>query len=271
MKRAIIAGGLFAAIVIGALAVAVAGAQTDTPTDTPAPSSTTTPATVGSGDTLRDEFLTDLAGRLGVSVDTLKADIADSQKALIDKGVADGKITQEQADDLKARIDNGGNIDLGRLLGNNKGPVRRFVNNIVDEAASVLGIDKSDVTDGLKAGTSLNDIATAHGMSTADFQSALLAQAKSDLDAKVASGDITQDQADTAYQRLSDNIDKITSGTRGDFGPGFGRFGHGPGRGGPGPFWSGGPDSAPDDSGSSSDTPAPSGGTSTAGGATITF
>jgi hypothetical protein len=270
MKRAIIAGGLFAAIVIGALAVAVAGAQTGSPTDTPAPSSTTAPTT--GADTLRDQFLTELAGRLGVSVDTLKSDIADSQKALIDKGVADGKITQEQADDLKARIDNGDHVDLGRLLGDHKGPIRRVVSDIIGEAAKVLGIDKSNVVDGLAAGTSLNDIANAHNMSTADFQAKLLAQVKTDLDAKVASGDITQAQADQAYQNFSDNIDKITSGTRGDFGPGFGpRFGHGPGRGGPGPFWFGGPDdNTPDDSGSS-DTPAPSGGTLAPSGGTSTI
>jgi hypothetical protein len=258
MKKAIIAGGLFAAIVIGALAVAVAGAQTSSPAATPDSSSTTTPATTD--DTLRTQFLTELAGRLGVSVDTLQTDINDSQKALIDKGVTDGKITQEQANDLKARIDNGEHVQLGRLLGDHAKGIRGIVNNIVDEAAKVLGINKSDVTDGLKAGTSLNDIANAHNMSTADFQAKLLAQVKTDLDAKVASGDITQAQADTAYQKFSDNIDKITNGTRGDFGPGFG---HGPGHGGPGHFRFGGPDDSGNDSGSSSDTPAPSGGTST--------
>jgi hypothetical protein len=258
MKRAIIAGGLFAAIVIGALAVAVAGAQTSSPTATPDSSSTTTPATTD--DTLRTQFLTELAGRLGVSVDTLQADINDSQKALIDKAVTDGKLTQEQANDLKARIDNGDHVELGRLLGDHKKGIRGVVSDIIGEAAKVLGIDKSDVTDGLKAGTSLNDIANAHNMSTADFQTALLAQAKTDLDAKVTAGDITQAQADEAYQKFSDNIDKITNGTRGDFGPGFG---HGPGRGGPGRFWFGGPDDDANDSGSSSDTPAPSEGTTT--------
>jgi hypothetical protein len=259
MKKAIIAGGLFAVIVIGALAVAVAGAQTSSPTATPDSSSTTTPAT--GDDTLHDQFLTELAGRLGVSVETLQADINDSQKALIDKAVTDGKLTQEQANDLKTRIDNGEHVQLGRLLGDHPKGIRGIVNNIVDEAAKVLGIDKSAVTDGLKAGTSLNDIANAHNMSTADFQAALLAQVKTDLDAKVTAGDITQAQADEAYQKFNDNIDKITNGTRDDFRPGFG---HGPGRGGPGRFWFGGPDdNGANDSGPSSDAPAPSGGTTT--------
>jgi polyhydroxyalkanoate synthesis regulator phasin len=248
MKKAIIAGGIFAVIVIGALAVAVAGAQTNTPAATPAPSSTTSPAT--GNDTLRQQFLQDLASRLGVSVDTLQGDIRDSEKALIDKGVADGKITQDQANDLKTRIDKGENVHLGMILGNHRKGIRGVVNDIIGEAAKVLGLQKSDVTDGLKAGASLNDIANAHGTSTADFHTKLLAQVKSDLDARVASGEITQAQADQAYQKLSDNIDKITNGTRFNF-PGL-RHGF---RGGP---WFGGPNGNGGVPGAPGDTPAPS-------------
>ncbi len=221
MKRAIIAGGIFAVIVIGALAVAVAGAQTNSPTATPAPSSTTAPGT-GNNDTLKQQFLQDLANRLGVSVDTLQSDINDSQKALIDQAVANGTLTQNQANDLKTRIDNGENVGLGQILGGHAKGVRGVVNDIIGEAASVLGLQKSDVTDGLKAGTSLNDIANAHGVSTADFQTKLQAQVKSDLDAKVTAGTITQAQADQAYQQFSNNIDKITSSTHANF-SGFGR------------------------------------------------
>jgi polyhydroxyalkanoate synthesis regulator phasin len=259
MKKAIIAGGIFAVIVIGALAVAAAGAQTNTPAATLAPSSTTSPGT--GNDTLRQQFLQDLASRLGVSVDTLQGDIKDTEKALIDKAVTDGKLTQNQANDLKTRIDNGENVQLGQILGNHRKGIRGVVNDIIGEAATVLGLQKSDVTDGLKAGTSLNDIANAHGASTAGFHAKLLAQVKTDLDAQVASGDITQAQADQAYQMFSDNIDKITNGTRGDFGPGFR---HGPGHGGHG---FGGPGfGGPNDNGSvpgAPSAPAPSGGPTT--------
>jgi uncharacterized protein YidB (DUF937 family) len=246
MKKAIIAGGIFTVIVIGALAVAVAGAQTNTPTATPAPSSTTTPGT-GNG-ALRQQFLQDLASRLGVSVDTLQGDIKDTEKALIDRAVTDGKLTQNQANDLKTRIDNGENVQLGSILGNHPKGVRGVINDVIGETAKVLGLQNSDVTDGLKAGTSLNDIANAHGVSTSDFQTKLLAQVKSDLDAKVTAGDITQAQADQSYQTFSNNIDKITNGTRGAF-PGLGRgF-----RGGP---WFGGPNN---NGSNPSATPAPSG------------
>jgi Protein of unknown function (DUF2680) len=249
MKKAIIAGGIFAVIVIGALAVAAAGAQTNTPAATPAPSSSTSPGT--GNDTLRQQFLQDLASRLGVSVDTLQGDIKDSEKVLIDKGVADGKITQNQANDLKTRIDNGENVALGVILGNHRKGIRGVVNDIIGEAAKVLGLQKSDVTDGLKAGTSLNDIANAHGTTTADFDTKLLAQVKSDLDARVTSGEITQAQADQAYQKFSDNIDKITNGTRFNF-PGLRRGFRG------GPLF-GAPNNNGSGPGAPSGTPAPSG------------
>ncbi|HEY8768009.1 MAG TPA: DUF2680 domain-containing protein [Dehalococcoidia bacterium] len=248
MKKAIIAGGIFAVIVIGTLAVAVAGAQTNSPTATPVPSSTVSPGK-GNG-ALRQQFLQDVASRLGVSVDTLQGDIKDSEKALIDQAVTDGKLTQDQANDLKTRIDNGENVQLGKILGNHPKGIRRVVNDIIGEAAKVLGLQKSDVTAGLKAGTSLNDIANAHGMSTADFHTKLLAQVKSDLDTQVASGAITQAQADQAYQKFSNNIDKITNGTRVNF-PGLRRgFRGGPLFGAPNGIVPGAPSATPAPSGS---------------------
>ena len=185
MKRAIIAGGTFAAIVIGAMAVAVAGAQSSSPTATPVPSTTPAPGTDDSDKgEYKDFFLNDLATRLGISVDELKGNIQASEKALVAKALEDGKITQSQADDLNARIDAGEKIYFRFAFGGGH-PIRNAIGNIIDDAAKVLGIDSSEVKDGVKAGTSLQDIASAHGMSADAFKSALLAEVKSDLDAKL--------------------------------------------------------------------------------------
>lgn len=261
MKRAIIAGGTFAAIIIGAMAVAVAGAQSTSPTATPVPSTTTAPDGNTEKDTQREYFLNDLATRLGVTVDELKADIKESEKALVDKALADGKITQEEADSAKARIDAGEHVPFHFIFGD--GPRHGFVKfayNLVEETAKVLGIDESEVATSARGGSSLEQIASDHGMSADAFKTALLAQVKTDLDAKVASGDITQARADETYAKFSDNIDTIVTDTNTDPGPPFGP--HRGGHGGPG-FSFGGPN----EDGTSSD----SGdfGTSTSGTTTI--
>lgn len=52
-----------------------------------------------------DAFWTLLAGKLGVSADDLKAKAVEARKEMIDQAVKDGRVTQEQADAIKARID----------------------------------------------------------------------------------------------------------------------------------------------------------------------
>lgn len=246
MKRAIIAGGTFAAIVLGTLAVAVASAQDDSPTATPVPSTGTDENATDDKGVYSDFFLNDLATRLGVSVDDLTADIQASQKALVDKALADGKITQEEADAAKERIDAGEHVPFHFIFGDGpRHPFIRLAYNLIGETATVLGIDESEVATSVRSGSSLEEIAAANGMSADAFKTALLAQAKTDLDAKVADGDITQERADEIYSKLSENIDTIVTDTNTDPGPPFG-----PHRGGPGRFFSG-----PDEESESDVTP----------------
>jgi hypothetical protein len=92
-----------------------------------------------------------------------------------------------------------------------------------------LGVDVSAVTEGLRSGDTLAEIANANGMETDAFETALLANVKATLDEKVADGDITQEQADNLYERLSNNIDEIVNHEPPDFPPpDFRRF-RGPG------------------------------------------
>ena len=246
MRRTLLGGGMLLAIAAGILAVAVAAAQTASPT--PSPSVT------GSPDSLRGAYKEELAKQLGISVDQLNTALTNTDLALIDKAVEDGKITQSEADKLKENVNNDTNLWPFPMF--RKGVEHRLKAGLIDEAAKVLGVDQSVITNGLKDGKSLADIANANGMSTDDFKAKLLDQVKTNLDAKVTSGDITQDQADNLYNRLSNNIDDIVTHTPGDFGGPHGDFRFGPGHGGHDgpPSWFGGPDQ----DGSSSD-----GGTST--------
>lgn len=104
-------------------ALAQAGA-----TATPSASGTTTPPTTAPSTApqqqtqtaIGDAFWAALAAKLNVSVDTLKTSAVDARKAMIDKAVTDGRITQEQADAIKQRITADSiiaPISLGRVAG----------------------------------------------------------------------------------------------------------------------------------------------------------
>jgi hypothetical protein len=58
--------------------------------------------------------LTDVAKAKNVSVDDLKTAMVAAVKAGIDKAVADGKLTKDQADKLKAQVNQ---ADLDKLFG----------------------------------------------------------------------------------------------------------------------------------------------------------
>lgn len=242
MRKTLLGLGVLSAILAGVLAVGLASAQTSTPE----------PSATGTPENLATRFKEGLAGHLGISVDELNAALDATQYDLIDQAVADGKITEAEAERLKENVDAGHNL---LPFAGARGRIAHGVKiELVQSTADVLGVDVSVVTDSLKNGDSLADIANANGMDTADFETALLADIKSKLDEKVSNGDITQEQADRLYDCLSENIDDIVNHTRGDFGGGFfggpGR-GHGPGFDGP-RFWFGGPqgegDAAPSES-----------------------
>lgn len=59
------------------------------------------------------KYLESLASNLGVSVDALKAANLKTQLALVDQAVADGKITADQATQLKTHITESGGAHLG--------------------------------------------------------------------------------------------------------------------------------------------------------------
>ncbi len=204
--------------VIGLAALAVSGAVTS--------------AQDGSGPV--NTFLAKVAEKLGVSQDKLNTAVQEAQTEMIDQAVAEGRLTQAQADQLKQRAAEGGLVFPFVGPGHGWGESRGVV---PEAAAQVLGMTEDELLQALKDGSSLAQVADAHGMSVEEFQTALLKQVKTQLDGLVGDGTLTQTQADEQYQRTEQNIDSIVNGTgcAGEFG---GRRG-GPGR--LGEPWSGPP------------------------------
>jgi polyhydroxyalkanoate synthesis regulator phasin len=197
------------ALLAGVMAVGLASAQTETPE----PSVTDAPERLG------DRFKEELASQLGISVDELNTALDNTQYALIDEAVADGKLTESEAERLRERVEEGHN--LFPLHGIREHIGHRAKVELVEATAEVLGVDVSVVREGLGEGKSLATIANENGMDTEAFKTALLENIKATLDEKVATDDLTQEQADRLYGHFSENIDRIVNNEPGEFRPPF--------------------------------------------------
>jgi hypothetical protein len=229
MKRFLILGGLVSVLAIGIIAVGVAGAQEDTPGPADTEEGLDKKARV-------DHYLEVLADNLGVSVEDLEAALTQTQLDLIDEKVADGTLTEEEAAEIKEKIESGDAPYFPPFIGGgHHGPMHRIVVGIIETAADVLGMDVDELHEQLRDGSSLADIAEAQGMDLDAFKAGMLDGIKAKLDEKVADGTLTQEVADNMYERFSENIDDIVENF-----PPEGPFG-GPGHFGPGSFRDGGP------------------------------
>jgi uncharacterized protein DUF2680 len=208
-------------------------AATATPTSAPPSTSPQQPnaAPTVTTSSIGDAFWTQLAAKLGVSVDTLKADALQVRKDMLDQAVKDGRLTQAQADQLKQQLDankliapiyigrgNGGQLGPGfRGRGNGQLPAPgargpgfgfRFGTAELEAVAKVLNLSSSDLVTQLRGGKTLADIAKAQNVDQATVKQAIIAARKAEIDREVADGLITQAQANSLESRLTpDNID----------------------------------------------------------------
>ena len=93
--------------------------------------------------------------------------------------------------------------------------------------ATYLGLSQPDLRTDLQSGKTLAQIATAQGKTVSGLEAAIVADAKSHLDAEVAAGTITTAQESARLTELSSHVDEMVNST----GPPAGVHG---GSGGPG-------------------------------------
>jgi hypothetical protein len=223
--------GIVAMVVLalGGVAAGIVAAQTSGGTATPTDQSATATPSAGSSSTpagkqaLLDDFLTKLAANLGISVDQLTQAFTTTETQMLDQAVADGKITQDEADKIQSRIDSGdfpifpfgGHGGPGRGHG---GPGHGFGfgligDDLVKQTADFLGVDRQTVIDGLQNDQSLTQIAVAHGKTADGLSGYLNDQLKSKLDEAVANNRITQEREDSILSNAQDRIDEAINRT----------------------------------------------------------
>src|SRR3954471_24947490 len=160
-------------------------------------------------------FLDDLAGRLHVSRDQLDAAIKGAAQDRIDAAVAAGRLTKEQGDALKQRIEQAGGLPLlgGPGLGGHPGPglpgrlrpgLGFGMRPGIDGAAKYLGMTERRLFDALRGGRSLADVATARGKSVDGLEAAIKASEAARLDQAVKAGRLS----DAARTRILADLDQ---------------------------------------------------------------
>ena len=142
-------------------------------------------------------------------------------RATLDKLVADGTITQAQADKVLAALDAArpahGPGKGGRGHGSGK----------LDAAASALGMTVDELRTALEGGKSLAAVAQENGIDVAKVVDTLVAELRTHLGDHVASGKNTQAEVDQMLADARTRIEAFVNGTAPAGGPGKGgRHGH---------------------------------------------
>lgn len=162
----------------------------------------TTPVTTpsdGSAVAATDATTAATPGESGTTASAAEAARDAAMKARLDAVlkplVDDGTLTQEQADKVVAAL-----IAAG--------PVKGMGGVAITKVAEVVGVTAAELRTEIQSGKTVAEIAVAKGKTGQAVIDALVADAKTALDAKVTAGTITQVQADT---RLAVATARITA------------------------------------------------------------
>jgi ribosomal protein S13 len=204
MKKWLFAAGGAALLVVlvGVLTVATVAAQTPTPPT--------------NRQSLVSDFLGKVARNLGIDQSRLEAAIKQAALQTIDEQQAAGKLTPEQAQRLRDRINSGQGLGhFGPPLGAGlKGPRGFQPFQGLDEAARILGLTTDQLRQELRSGKSLAEIAAARNISRDTLVNGLTTAATQRIDAAVSAGRLTQQQATALKQRLPDQINRLVDAKR---------------------------------------------------------
>jgi polyhydroxyalkanoate synthesis regulator phasin len=190
------AAGL-AAVIIGVAAVEAA----------PSPSASPT-----ASKNYAQVFVDKLAGILHLTPTQTQDALKQAQLQTVDQMVKDGKITQQQADATKARINAGQGLGFGFGAGRHGGfkTDMTLMQNLktaeLNAAASTLHLSPADLQSALRSGKSLTDLETQQKVSDSAVKSAMKNAAKGVLDSAVKAGTITQAQADAILSRVGTGL-----------------------------------------------------------------
>jgi hypothetical protein len=149
--------------------------------------------------------LAKIAERRGVTVEQLKADVEARVLARIDAAEKAGRISSQRAARLRARVEATDLCGPRRHL-----PARIVTGGMLKAAARFLELDRAELRAQLP-GTSLAALAQKQGKSAEALEAAMVGPAKARLARAVATGKLTQAQADRAAAKLEHLAERMAT------------------------------------------------------------
>ena len=159
----------------------------------------------------------DAASQLGVEPSELSDALKQALKNRIDEALDDGRLTEEQADELKMRVDAdefpllGGLGMFGRGLhgGSTLGRFGHF--ELLENAASYLGLTEAELREALEDQT-LAEIAEEQGKTASGLVQQLVATQTKRIDEAAAAGRITEEQATELKAEMNERMQGLVNG-----------------------------------------------------------
>jgi hypothetical protein len=156
------------------------------------------------------QYQTQLAQNLNITLPTLQAAQKQTKNQAIDARLAAGKITAAQAQQAHDRINAGtGSCTMPTGNGAGRAALVRIGKTELTAVAQLLQMDEKTLVQDLRGGKSLAQEANAHNVSTDTLKATMRTALKTDLDAQVKNGKITQEQEDKALAAFDARVDTL--------------------------------------------------------------
>ena len=184
------------------------------------------------------DSLADIAQANNVTTEDYVAAVVDAATTAIDDAVADGKLSEDRAAEIKEGLTDKVTAMVTSEAGWH-GRSRGWAVKLDNKPSPVVvlselsGLSVEEIRESRVAGTSLADIGEANGVTKDAYISELVSRATAAIDAAVEAGRLSEERARTMKDGLADRVESIvTNADEPGRGHGWGRgFGHG-GRGG---------------------------------------
>lgn len=180
----------------------------------------------------------DAAAELGVEPSELTDALKTALENRVDEAIAAGRLTPEQGNAMKDRIESGGVPLFGgfghegfghRGVGHEGFGPGRGHHGALTSAATYLGVGEAELRAQLADGATLAEVAQAEGKSVDGLVDALVQDAEARIDRAVAGGMLTEERASAAKERVTQRVTALVNGElrprgpghRGERGPGF--------------------------------------------------